>query len=164
MATSGGSSWRTDDDTVPTMDVSDEELVTHFPDTRLDHDNRAFYAGWLNHRLLINRCCDCGHWHHPPRPLCPRRWSFNIVPAAAGGRGTVHLLIRLRQGPPAPGVDYSHPHPVATVELDEQEGLRLSSTIVDCPVEMLRIGMRVELTWIERYGVPYPVFQPMDRE
>lgn len=140
--------------------ISDEDLVKRFPDTPLDHDNKAFYAGWLDRQLLINRCGDCGHWHHPPRPLCPECWSFNVVPTEVSGRGTVHLLIRLHQGPPAPDVDYSTPHPVATVELPEQEGLRISSTVINCAPEEIHIGMPVELAWIERYGVPYPVFQP----
>ena len=77
------------------------------------------------------------------------------------GRGTVHLLMLLHQGPPAPGVDYSAgPHPVATVELVEQPALRLTSTVVDCATDEIAIGMPVELTWIERDGVPFPAFRP----
>ena len=108
----------------------DEEILARFPDSRVDHDTKFFYGGWLGRRLLINRCRDCGHWHHPPRPLCPKCWSFGVEPTEVSGRGTVHLLIRLHQGPPAPDVDYVTPHPVATVELAEQPGLRLSSTVV----------------------------------
>ena len=67
----------------------------------------------------------------------------------------------LHQGPPAPGVDYSAgPHPVATVELDEQSALRLTTTIIDCPVDDIAIGQSVELAWIERDGAPFPVFRP----
>jgi uncharacterized OB-fold protein len=141
--------------------ISDEELVTRFPDTRIDPDTKYFYAGWLDHQLLINRCEDCGHWHQPPRPLCPQCWSFNVKATPVSGRGSVHLLIKLHQGPPAPGVDYQQPHPVATVELDEQPGLRFTSTIIDCPLEKIAIGMRVELAWVERFGAPYPVFKPV---
>ena len=72
----------------------------------------------------------------------------------------MHLLVKLHQGPPAPDVDYSTPHPVATVELAEQAGLRITSTVVGCPVDELAIGMPVRLTWIERWGAPYPVFEP----
>lgn len=145
--------------------ISNEDLVARFPDTRIDHDTKHFYAGWLDKRLVMNRCADCGEWHFPPRPVCPSCWSFNIKPTAVSGKGTIHLLIRVHQGPPAPGVDYSaHPHPVATVELDEQPGLRFTSTIINCPLEKIRIGMRVQLAWIERYGAPYPVFQPLETQ
>ena len=74
------------------------------------------------------------------------------------GRGTVHLLIWLRQGPPADGVDYSTPHPVVTVELEEQAGLRFTSTVVDATMDDLAIGDPVELTWVERNGAPFPAF------
>ena len=66
----------------------------------------------------------------------------------------------LRQGAPAPDVDYTKgPHPVVTVELEEQESLRFSSTVIDAPIEEITIGQPVELAWIERYGSPFPVFR-----
>jgi uncharacterized protein len=140
--------------------ISDQQLLDAFPDTLIDHDNKEFYRGWLEHRLLIDRCGDCGRWHRPPSPLCPYCWSRNVRPTEVSGRGTIHLLIKLRQGPPAPEVDYSLPHPVATVELEEQEGLRYTSTVINCPLDDIRIGMPVRLAWIERWSAPYPVFEP----
>jgi uncharacterized protein len=140
--------------------ISDRDLLDAFPDTLINYDNKEFYRGWLEHRLLLNRCEDCGRWHHPPRPMCPDCWSRNVVPTEVSGRGSVYLLIKLHQGAPAPDVDYSTPHPVATVELVEQEGLRYTSTVVNCPLEEIRIGRPVRLTWIERWGAPYPVFEP----
>jgi uncharacterized OB-fold protein len=141
--------------------MTDAELVDRFPRLRVDHDNKEFYRGWLEQRLLINRCAACGNWHHPPKPVCPRCWSGDIHPTEVSGRGTIHLLMLLHQGPPAPGVDYSvGPHPVATVELAEQTALRLTTTIIDCPVDDITIGMPVELAWIERDGAPFPVFRP----
>lgn len=145
-------------------DLTDAELVERFAAAgaaAVDRDNRHFYRGWLHRELLLNRCAACGRRHHPPRPMCPSCWSWDVVPTAVGGRGTVHLLIRLHQGPSAPGVDYAAvPHPVAVVELEEQEGLRVTSTVVDCPPERLEIGLPVELAWIDRGGIPFPAFRP----
>jgi uncharacterized OB-fold protein len=141
--------------------VTDAELVERLPRVRIDHDNRQYYRGWLERRLLVNRCAACQRWHHPPKPVCPHCWSGDLQATEVSGRGTVHLLMLLHQGPPAPGVDYSAgPHPVATVELVEQPALRLTSTIVDCAIGDIEIGMPVELTWIERDGVPFPAFRP----
>jgi hypothetical protein len=142
-------------------ELTDAELVERFKYLRVDRDARDFYRGWLAHELRMNRCADCGRWHHPPRPMCPSCWSWNVVPTPVSGRGTVHLLMRLHQGPPAPDVDYSAgPYPVVTVELEEQPALRFTSTVVNCPPEDIVIGMPVTLTWIERHGAPFPVFEP----
>jgi hypothetical protein len=141
--------------------LSDVELVDRLAHVNVERDSADFYRGWLEQELRLNRCADCGRWHHPPRPMCPSCWSWNVVATPVAGRGTVHLLILLHQGPPAPGVDYaSGPYPVATVELEEQQGLRYTSTIIDCPVDELAIGMPVELAWIDRHGAPFPVFRP----
>jgi uncharacterized OB-fold protein len=139
--------------------ISDDELVARFAAYGVDRDSAAHFRGRLTRRLLLQRCTDCGTWHHPPRPVCPSCWSANVVATAVAGGGTIHLAIFLHQGPPVAGVDYSTPHPVVTVELDEQPGLRFTSTVIDAPNEAITIGRRVTLDWIERDGVPLPVFR-----
>ncbi len=138
--------------------ISDAELVDRLPGILVDGDNKDYYRGWLERRLVLNRCEDCGRWHHPPKPVCPECWSDRVRPTPVSGRGTVHLLVWLRQGPPADGVDYSMPHPVVTVELEEQAALRFTSTVVDTTMDELEIGDPVELTWVERNGAPFPAF------
>jgi uncharacterized OB-fold protein len=141
------------------VEETDDELLERYRGVRLDHTNKHFYRGLLHHELRLSRCADCGWWHHRPKPVCPRCWSKNLVATPVSGDGTVHLLIVLHQGPPADGVDYATPHPVVTVELDEQEGLRFTSTVIGTPADELEIGERVRLAWIERDGRPFPVFE-----
>lgn len=142
-------------------ELDDAALVERFGAVAVDRDNQHFYRGWLDHELRLNRCADCGRWHHPPTPMCPFCWSWDVRPTPVSGRGTVHLLMRLHQGPPAPGVDYERsPHPVVVVDLEEEPGLRITSTVVDCPPDDLTIGMPVTVTWIDRDGVPFPAFRP----
>lgn len=143
--------------------VSDEELVARFPGHPVDHDSAAHYRGRLERRLLIDRCADCGTWHHPPGPICPSCWSTRVVPTEVSGRGTLFMTVFLHQGPPAEGVDYATPYPVVAVELDEQPGLRFSGTVAGSPGDEIRIGERVELDWAERAGVPLPVFRLVAR-
>ena len=140
-------------------DITDEDLVARFPGHPIDHDNKEVYRARLDHRLLVNRCDDCGTWHQPPKPVCPSCWSWNVTPTPVAGTGTVFMYELLHHGPPADGVDYSSPHPVVTVELDEQPGLRLTSTVVGSPNEDIAIGRRAELAWIERDGAPFPAFR-----
>src|ERR1700730_7804860 len=84
------------------MTSSDETLLERFPDVRLDHLNKQYYAGLLRHELLAGRCRACGRWHAPLRPICPSCWSAEVGPAPVSGRGTVHLLTFLHHGPHAP--------------------------------------------------------------
>ena len=140
--------------------IDDATLVERFPWVQIDHDTKHMFRGWLDERLLIKRCGDCDRFHHPPKPICPECWSSNLTPTEVSGRGVIHLAMFLRQGAPAPDVDYQKgPHPVVTVALEEQEGLRFSSTVVGSPLEDISIGHAVELDWIERYGSPFPVFR-----
>jgi uncharacterized OB-fold protein len=139
--------------------IDDTELVTRFPGHPIDHDSAEHYRGRLERRLLLGRCSDCGHWQHPPRPICPVCWSAEVKPSEVTGSGTIHLVVLLHQGPPAEGVDYGTPYPVVTVELDEQPGLRFTSTLVGSPNEAIEIGKRVTLDWIVRGDAPLPVFR-----
>jgi uncharacterized protein len=139
-------------------DVDDDALIALFPGEALTHDNAEHYRGRLRRQLLMNRCADCQHWHAPPKPVCPRCWSSRVVPAPVRGFGTVYLLTWLHQGPPAPGVSYDHPYPVVTVDLDEQPGLRFTSTVVDADPAAVLVGSRVHLTWRILDQAPMPVF------
>ena len=143
------------------MTINDE-LLDSWPGVRIDSDNAAYYAGLLEHRLLINRCEDCGRWHNPPRSVCPACWSRNVTATEVSGRGTVDLLTFVHLGPRRGGVDYSQGHPVVGVALDEQEGLRVSSTVVGVPRDEIQLGMRVQLTWPDTGEEPPSIaFEPV---
>ena len=146
-----------------TTTPSDAELVERLSHLPVERDTAEHYRGYLRRELVMNRCADCGWWHHRPKPICPQCWSHEVVATPISGRGTIHLAIFLYQGPAADGVDYSAgPHPVVTVELEEQEGLRFTSTVVGAENERVVIGAPVVLTWIERDGRPFPAFALVD--
>lgn len=138
--------------------VSDEELVALFPGELVTHDNAAHYRGRLQEHLLLNKCTECARWHAPPRPVCPHCWSDEVVATPVQGSGTIYLLTMLHQGAPAPGVRYDPPYPVVSVELDEQPGLRFTSTVVDTDPAVIGIGARVHLAWRTVDRAPMPVF------
>ena len=143
--------------------MSDEELLSLFSGYGVTRDSAAHFRGRLRHELLLNRCEDCGLWRHPPRPLCPGCWSCSVTPTQVEGDGAIALAIFLHQGPPAEGVTYEVPHPVVSVDLDEQPGLRFTSTVVGADNKQIAIGRRVRLDWIDRGGIPLPVFRLDDR-
>ncbi len=135
--------------------ITDEELLAALPHTYVSHDNKEYYRSILNRRLCANHCQDCARWHHPPRPICPDCLSWNVELRELQGHGTVALLTWIHQGP---NVVDGRPYPIIAVELDEQEGLRVSATIVAVDTQDEILGSRVRLTWIEREGVPLPAF------
>jgi uncharacterized OB-fold protein len=138
--------------------VSNDELVQQFPGELITHDNAAHYRGRMRRQLLINRCDDCKVWHAPPKPVCPECWSGSVTATPVSGEGTIFMNVFLHQGPPAEGVDYSTPYPVVTVELDEQVGLRFTTTVAEASNDQIQIGKRVRLDWRQRTGAPMPVF------
>ena len=143
------------------MPVSDDEVFERYPDVLITYDNIAHYRGLLERRLLVNRCDDCGYWIYPHRPLCPRCWSWSVTPTEVSGQGRIHLLTRIRHTRANDPVAQRRGTLVLiAVELAEQPGLRYLSTVDGVEFEDLRHDMPVELTWIDRDGLPAPVFRP----
>ena len=142
-----------------------DDVFDRYPRGWIDLDTFALFAGFLEKRLLINRCQDCGQYFQPPWPSCPNCWSDNVEPTEVNGNGVVHTFVILHTGAlwGVEGVDYVKGHPLAVIQLEEQEGLRVTGPIVGCAPENIRIGMPVTLTWIEREGAPVPAFQPAER-
>ena len=140
-----------------TVEITDEEVLAKYPDISMDHESKNFWKGFLQKRLLINRCQDCGNYIHLPRPMCPKCWSEKVAPTEVSGKGTLHLLYLLHQeGSGTP----ENPYPMASVELVEQERLRMTATLVNCARKDMHVGMPVELIWIDYKGAPIPAFQP----
>ncbi len=144
--------------------ISDEDVLAAYPYIRLDHRNKHFYGALLQRQLVAARCAACGTWHTPLRSMCPECWSTDVAVIPVSGQGSIFTFTTLHQGPPDPDVTYSRHWPIAAVEVVEQPGLRFASTIVDCPPERVRVGLEVELTWIERGGAPWYAFRPADAE
>jgi len=141
--------------------MSDDEILDRLPGIRVDNDNVAWFGGLLDRKLMINHCQDCGHWHHPPRSICPRCWSRAIDAEQVGGRGVVELLTVLHMGPRRGGADYTDGWPVVGVTLEEQAGLRVTGTLVGVDREDVSIGMAVEVRWIDTdEGPPMVAFTP----
>ena len=128
-----------------------------WPIPQIDDENRAFWTGGAEGELRIARCANCGYYLHPPTPRCPNCWSEDVAPSAVSGRGRVYsYTINRRAWVP----DLEVPFVLAAVELDEQPGLRLITTLVDCAPEDVEIGLQVEVTFVTRGEAFVPLFRP----
>jgi uncharacterized OB-fold protein len=124
----------------------------------LDELNTAYWTGGLSGELRITRCQSCGLWHHPPAIVCRRCLSRELVAEPVSGKGTV-AAFTINHQQWSPGAT-SEPYVIAIVELAEQEGLRQTTNIVNCPTADVRIGMPVRVVFTELDDVALPLFEP----
>jgi hypothetical protein len=123
--------------------------------------NEHFWRGGAEGELRFLRCDDCGTWIHPPQPRCPNCLSKAVAPQAASGRGTV-LTYTVNHQAWYPDLD--PPYVVAIVELPEQDGLRLTTNIVNVEPDDVTFDMAVRVVFEEypdkRGNVWLPFFEP----
>lgn len=127
----------------------------HLP--ALTDRNRTFWQGGRKGQLLIQRCQPCGHFIHPAGPICPVCHSRDVSPQPVSGRATVATYTINRQRW-EPGLEA--PYILAIVELIEQPDVRLTTNIVGCSTEEVRIGMTVRVVFDHREDVWLPLFTP----
>jgi uncharacterized OB-fold protein len=123
--------------------------------------SHAFWHGGADGHLHIGQCQQCGFYSHPPLPYCPRCHADGVTAVPVSGVGSVYsfTIERYTWLPDLPA-----PYVVAEVELVEQDGLRLLTTIVDCNPDDVTIGMRVAVSFIRQSDVFFPVFRPLHRD
>lgn len=124
---------------------------------RITDANEFFWTSGADGHLRFLRCGDCGYWIHPPGPICPVCHSRALAPEAVAGTAVLHTYTVNRQAW-LPGFD--PPYVVAIVELPEQEGLRLTTNLVNCALDDVRIGMPVRVVFEQWEDVWLPLFEP----
>jgi uncharacterized protein len=127
------------------------------PLPKIDPLSKFFWDGTAQHRLLILQCQTCGKYNHWPRPICRFCLSDKQSPAEVSGRGTVwsYTVVTYAYHP-----GLQPPYVLASIELEEQAGLRLVSNIVESAEEDLAVGMQVEVLYEDLpAGVTLPLFR-----
>ncbi|HZR81091.1 MAG TPA: OB-fold domain-containing protein [Candidatus Binatia bacterium] len=128
---------------------------------KLTDDNRDFWTAGARGELRFWRCGDCGFFIHPPQPICPRCRSKKMATEAVSGRATLaSYSINHQRWMPGPEI----PYVVAIVEIVEQPSLRLTTNLVSCALDAIRIGMPVRVVF-EHHPDPegdvyIPLFEP----
>ncbi|HVC71639.1 MAG TPA: Zn-ribbon domain-containing OB-fold protein [Acidimicrobiales bacterium] len=135
-----------------------------FPDEMPVPGVSAETSGWWEaasaHRLVVQRCRRCGRTRHPPGPLCPGCRSTATDWQELPGTGAVFTFTVVRQAFMVALADRI-PYIVVAVELDEGEGVRIVSNLIESEPSDVSIGMRVEVVW-EDMGpqLAVPRFRP----
>lgn len=123
---------------------------------RLDEENTFFWTSGADGRLRFLRCNGCGYYIHPPLPQCPRCAARDLAPSVVSGKGTVHSFTINHQ----PWDGSAEPWSIVLVELAEQQGLRLTSNMVNCANDDVRIGMPVRVVFEQYDDIYFPLFEP----
>jgi len=130
------------------------------PPPALEPYTERFWRACREGRLEFQRCVPCNFFIHPERPVCPRCRGRELQPQAVSGRATLFSYTVNHQawypGQPVPYV-------IGLAEIDEQPGLRLTTNVVHCAIERLRIGMPLQVVF-EPLGdnVALPLFEPTE--
>jgi uncharacterized OB-fold protein len=110
------------------------------PAPAASHDAK-FWEAIAAGELRIQRCADCATYRHPPAPLCATCGATADEWPVASGRGEVWSYTVIHP-PTLPAFADRTPYGAVVVRLDE--GVFMVSNVVDCAVDDLAVGMRVE--------------------
>jgi uncharacterized protein len=119
----------------------------------------AFWAATTDHRFLFQRCTSCSTAQFYPKATCTTCGSSELAWEAASGQGTLHTFTVARRAT-HPAFEGAEPYVVAIIEL--AEGPRVTSNLVECDLDDVRIGMEVELCWDapDADGISLPLWRP----
>ena len=119
-----------------------------------DDDNRFFWEGVRDGRVLLQRCAGCGELRHPPGPMCPACLSLEWTAEEASGRGTIYSWVVSHHPTEADA------EPRIVVLVDLAEGVRLVANLQGVPSSEVATGLAVEAFVAEVGGVMLPQFRP----
>ena len=140
--------------------MSERWFPDGLPSPAVSRETMPWWQAAAEHRLVVQRCGDCGRFRHPPGPVCPSCRSFRAVWHQVPGRGAVYSYTVVHQAF-MPALAQSVPYVVVIVELEGADGARLLSNLVGVEVDRVHVGMPVEVVWEDLGpGLAVPRFRP----
>ena len=107
-------------------------------------ESGPYWNGLRDHRLVMQRCDDCGKFWFPPGVLCPHCGSDRSDWHEVSGRGRVFTYVVVHRVY-HPGFADDVPYAVAVIELDE--GPRMVSNVIGIAPDKVACDMRVEVVF-----------------
>lgn len=106
-----------------------------------------FLRGIGQGKILGQRCPSCSKVYVPPRGSCPRCAVPTTDEVQLSDKGTITTFAIVR----VPSENIALPLPFASVHvLLDGADVPFFSVVQECPVDQLRIGMRVEAVWVPK--------------
>ncbi len=132
---------------------------------RLPDYERGFWEGSRNRELRIQQCSGCKMFRHLPTPMCPQCHSLDYDWSKVSGRGVVYSFVVVRN-PVHTAIRENDqaPYNICLIGLEEQEGLRVCSNVLNIAPEDIYIDMPVQVTFmptVDEPDVVLPLFVPV---
>jgi uncharacterized OB-fold protein len=136
--------------------MTEAHYIHHnLPPPQVTNENRPFWDGARQKKLMMFRCDSCGRYRYPPVPCCKRCLSTKGTWTEVSGRGTVWSWVVIHR-PYFPGAEV--PYQVAIVELEE--GPLVGTNIVNARDDEIHVGAPVKVAFKQiENDIALPVFE-----
>ncbi|MBI3743184.1 MAG: OB-fold domain-containing protein [Chloroflexi bacterium] len=126
-------------------------------------ETKPFWEACKRHELQILVCNACKGYVWYPQRVCHRCNSHDLAWRKMSGKGRIFSYVVLRH-PLHPWFADKLPLAVALVELADAPEVRLTSTVLECKPEDVRVGMDVEVVFQKiNDDLTMPYFRPVRR-
>ena len=117
---------------------------------------QPFFDALKERRLVFQRCTACDAHSYPPRAMCPSCGAMAFEWVESKGFGSVFSYVVTHQA--------VHPAlrghtPFATVEIELDEGPRVTSNLLDVAPEAIEISLRVQVEFVQVEDQVLPYFR-----
>ena len=121
------------------------DVVTK-PLPRITPDNQPFWDACRRHEFLLPWCTHCHRAYLPPSPLCPYCFEDQVQWQHASGRGVIasYVIVHQRWFP-----SFADDLPYNVVQVELEEGPRLTSTVIGLSYDALHVGLPVHVEFDE---------------
>ena len=130
-----------------------EPLKSIVTPIRLEYDYTAgraasrFLQGIARGKILGQRCVECKRVYVPSRGACPRCAAPTEEQVEMAHKGTVTSFSIVRV--PSENLAFDPPYAMVQVLLDGAD-IPFAHVLQECPLEDVRMGMRVEAVWVPK--------------
>jgi uncharacterized OB-fold protein len=139
------------------------EVDVRKPLPAITTEAKPFWDAAAQNKLVMQHCNDCAAWVWTPRPLCNECGSEGITWTPMSGKGKIYSFTVIRQvvgRAASQAFQPDIPYVIAWVDLDE--GPRMITNVVNCPVEDVKLGMKVTVVFEQASkDVWLPKFKPV---
>jgi uncharacterized OB-fold protein len=109
---------------------------------------REYWQGTKEHKILVQKCTNCGRFRWLPKPMCPDCNTFDAEWTDVGTTGTIFSFFISYRGFGRVWEQHA-PYVVVLVEFDEAPNVRIFADLIDVEADpdKVKIGLPVEVVF-----------------